>query len=142
MARTSSKSSKAKVTNAKASQVKKGTMLVSLANAAAIVAADSSAAPALKCAAKSKVVFGKPPSPSRRYKPKDYSSDILPNSRSVQPVQEFDSEEQDGNEASSLNPMLDPNLYVCVLGYLPIHFIPCLNIFPCSLPQSQTCLAS
>jgi hypothetical protein len=55
------------------------------------------------------VVFGKPPSPSRRYKPKDYLSDILPKSRSVQPVQEFDSKE-DGNEASSLNPMLDPNL--------------------------------
>jgi hypothetical protein len=87
------------------------------------------------------VVFGKPPSPSRRYKPKDYSSDILPNSRSVQPVQEFDSEE-DGNEASSLNPMLDPNLYVRVLCYLPIHFIARLNIFPCSSPQSQTRLAS
>ena len=128
MARTLNRSSKAKVTKAKASQVKKGTML-SLANAAAIVAADSSAAPALKCAAKSKVVFCKPPSPSTRYKPKDYSHDIVPNSgTSVQLFQEFDSE--DDNEASSLNPMLDPNLYVCVVCYLPIHFIARLNMFP------------
>jgi hypothetical protein len=98
------------------------------------------AAPALKCAAKSKVVFGKSPSPSTRYKPKDYAHDILPNSRSIQLFQEYDS--KDDNDASSLNPMLDPNLYICVICYLPIHFIARLNMFPCSLPQSQTRLAS
>jgi hypothetical protein len=147
MARTLNRSFKPKVTQVKASHVKKGTIL-SLANAASILdPADLLAAPASKCTVKSKVVFDKPPSPSIRYKAKDYSRDILTDSMSIQQdlFQEVESHEEDNDEACTK----DPNLYVvsfCICQYkvsiVLTYFDACgHSLKPVLLPEGKASIS-